>query len=320
MTTVPILIQIFVRPEKLKRVFDAVRNAKPQILFLVSDGPRPNYPDDLSLNEECKRMVENIDWECTVYRNYSEVNRGIDITAYEGMKWAFGYVDRLMFLEDDVVPAQSFFTFCEELLERYKDDPRIHSVGGMNHVGNYMDCPYDYFYSKLGSIWGFALWKRSFDMLENDVAFVDDKYSFKLLTSHLPKTFARPIKLNAIRSRNKWLQQKRIGAFELINGAAYHLQNSLIIIPTKNMINCIGISENAGHNVNHPLKLPRSIRKMFYMKVYEQDFPLKHPKYIISDMNYEKLVLKRMGKTSTIRAIRQLESRIRRIIFKILSK
>ena len=86
------------------------------------------------------------------------------------------------------------------------------------------------------------------------------------------------------------------------------------------MINCMGISENAGHNVNHQLKLPKAIRSLFYMKTYELNFPLKHPKYIINDVDYEKMVLTKIGKNKLILFTRRVEGILRRIFYGYLLK
>lgn len=319
-TNVPVLLMIFVRPEKLSESFRALKEARPSKLLIVSDGPRLTHPNDKKLNEKCKNIVLDIDWECEVFYKYSEVNQGMYVTAYEGLKWAFSQVDKLIFLEDDVVPNQSFFPFCEELLEKYKDDLRIHTICGMNHAGIYKPPPYDYFFAKSGSIWGFALWKRTFDTFDYDLNFSLDPYSLNLLIQSYDKSYRKSVKEMILNKRKKFEDNDEKGDFELINGASFFLQHGLMIIPTKNMISCHGISENASHNVNHPLKLPKSLRRLFYMKTYELNFPIKHPKYVIADSDYEKLVLNYMGKNKLVRLSRRVEGIIRRLFYGVILK
>lgn len=315
LTDVPVFLMIFVRPDELRLSFEAIKKARPSKLFIVSDGPRTSHPNDKNLNDICKQIVSDIDWECQVFHKYSEVNQGMFVTAYEGFKWAFEKVDRFVFLEDDVVPSQSFFKFCEILLEKYKDDLRIHTICGMNHSETHDEVTADYFFSKVGSIWGFAIWKRTFETFEYDLAFNEDAYFKKLLINSYPKSFQKGIK-EAIESKRKLFLEKNImGDFELVNGASFFLQNGLMIIPTKNLISCHGISENASHNVNNPKKTPKSIRRLFNMKTYDIEFPLKHPKYIIADPFYEKQVYKIMGNSSFIRFTRRFESIIRQFVY-----
>lgn len=320
LTDVPVLLMIFVRPEKLVQSFNAVKQARPRTLLIVSDGPRLTHPNDKKLNDECKKIVLDIDWECEVLYKYSEVNQGMYVTAYEGLKWAFNLVDRLIFLEDDVVPNQSFFSFCEELLEKYKNDLRVHTICGMNHVGIYNPPSADYFFAKKGSIWGFALWKRTFDTFEYDLNFSLDPYSLNLLINSFDKSNRTNIKESIMSKRKKFLANDEKGDFELINGASFFLHHGLMIIPTKNMISCHGISENAGHNVDHPLKLPKSLRRLFYMETFELNFPITHPKYVIADPDYEKLVLNYMGKNRLVRFSRRVEGIVRRLFYGAILK
>ncbi len=194
LTDVPVLLMIFVRPKQLTDSFNAIKKARPSKLLIVSDGPRDSHPTDKDLNDICKKIVEDIDWECEVHYRYSEVNRGMYVTAYDAFKWAFSLVDRLIFIEDDVVPNQSFFKFCEEMLNKYENDLRVHTICGLNHLGVYEDPTADYFFSKAGSIWGFALWKRTYDTFEYDLRFNEDLYYKKLLVNSFHKAYRKYLK------------------------------------------------------------------------------------------------------------------------------
>ena len=73
---VPVMICGFVRPDTLAKVFAAVREVKPQKLYLVLDAPREGRPEDAALNEECRRIFEGVDWQCDVVRDYAAANMG----------------------------------------------------------------------------------------------------------------------------------------------------------------------------------------------------------------------------------------------------
>ena len=60
------------------------------------------------------------------------------------------------------------------------------------------------------------------------------------------------------------------------------------------MISNIGCSEQAAHS-NSLKMLPRGIRRVFNMKTYEVSFPIKHPEYVIPDVDYEKKRNRIMG-------------------------
>ena len=118
-TDVAVLLLFFNRPDTFGQVFEQVRLARPSWLFLYQDGPRGER--DMAGIEACRQIVsdENIDWECEVHRRYQEKNYGCDPSGYMSHKWAFSIVDKCIVLEDDVVPSQSFFPFCKEMLDRY---------------------------------------------------------------------------------------------------------------------------------------------------------------------------------------------------------
>ena len=160
----PVMLLFFNRPEKLKRVFDVVRSLQPKKLFLVSDGARSDRPDDRPKIMQCRKVVENIDWECEVYRNYSDSNLTCDHREFTGISWCFEHTDRLIILEDDCLPEPDFLRLCDILLEKYKDNTNIHSVSGFNRVGIY-ESDYDYLFSKSSAGWGWATWKRVWDKI-----------------------------------------------------------------------------------------------------------------------------------------------------------
>ena len=129
---VPVLLIFFARPDTLEKVFESIREARPSTLLLWQDGPREGRPDDIENIEKCRKIVENIDWECEVHRFYQEENKGGDPSEYIAQKWMFETEEMGIILEDDDVPSQSFFPYCKELLEKYKDDTRINMICGMN--------------------------------------------------------------------------------------------------------------------------------------------------------------------------------------------
>lgn len=291
---VPVLLFVFVRPSTLKLVFDVIRKARPSVLFLMSDGPRESVPSDKERIAESRSIVENIDWECDVHRYYSVINKGMYKTLYDSLGQVFNIVDRLIILEDDVLPNQSFFPFCAETLEKYKNDERIQMVCGMNHLGVYEAPEADYFFSKAGSIWGFALWKRTYDSFEYKMKYAKDNYILDMLKKNTP-SFQKSYIPNAQNyMAGSFSDDKRV-AFEFQCGVSMYLQNRLLLVPKKNMICYLGATEGSTHAPNNIKLLPKVIRKIFNMQTYEYEFPLKHPAYVIEDKNYEKKVNRIMG-------------------------
>ena len=169
---IPVLILFFNRPEQLRRVFEQVRLARPSRLFLYQDGPRNDA--DMPGIMACRQVVEDVDWDCQVERMYQERNYGCDPSEYISQKWAFSHVDKCVVLEDDDVPAVSFFAFAKEMLDRYEHDERITMVCGFNVEEQTSDVTDSYFFSTNFSIWGWASWRRVVDQWDEHYTWLDD--------------------------------------------------------------------------------------------------------------------------------------------------
>lgn len=168
----PVLIVGFNRPEVMKLVLDEVRKARPKRLFLALDYPRDGRPDDKPLYEACKKVFDNIDWPCEVKRNYADKNMGCGERMQSAITWTFEFVDRAIILEDDVVADQSFFCFCAELLERYKDDTRVGMISGCDehrHMRKIESHGDSYFFDRMTNITGWATWKRAWDRYDPEM-------------------------------------------------------------------------------------------------------------------------------------------------------
>ena len=157
-TDIAVLLLFFNRPSTFKLVFEEVKKARPSRLFLYQDGQRGEK--DMAGIEACRKIAEDIDWECDVRKNFQTRNYGCDPSGYMAHKWAFSLADKCIVLEDDVVPSQSFFPFCKEMLDRYENDERITMVAGFNTDEVTTDVPYSYFFTSVFSIWGWASWRR----------------------------------------------------------------------------------------------------------------------------------------------------------------
>lgn len=279
---VPVRVNIWIRPECQKRQFEVIKEARPSVLFLVSDGGR-NEKEWEAIRKNRELIDGGIDWDCTVYRIYEDKNNGLYAMAKKGSELIWNTVDRCIFLEDDYVPSVSFFAFCAELLEKYKDDERIEGICGMNHCEKWERATSDYFFADEGSIWGMAYWKRCYERRDREFKYGSDDYVLELLKKRTKKEKAF---WEAILG---YAKDKNYGG-HVAGGEFFHrfeivAQNRLYIIPKYNMINNIGCTSNGEHATEYKL-LPRGIRRIFNMKTYEYEFPLNHMNYVIDDVEY----------------------------------
>lgn len=285
---VPVLLIFFARSDTFEKVFKAVREARPSTLLLWQDGPRDNRPDDIENINKCRKIAENIDWDCTVYRMYNEKNIGCDPSIFYAYNWAFTYVDRCIFLEDDQVPCQSYFQFCKELLDRYENDTRISHICGYNYTEIAPDCDADYLFATSGS-GAWATWKRVADMWDGEYMFLDDKFA----TDNVKVQYGAlaDISLSCAERHRKTGKE----FWESIVGCNCLYNNMLSIIPKKNLVSNMGLTHDSVHSNTNKKYLPKVTRNLFEMKTYELEFPMKHPDYVIENKAYRKKVNIIMG-------------------------
>ena len=307
---VAVALVFFNRPEQFACVFAEVRKARPSKLFLIQDGARENNLRDVENINKCREVVSNIDWECDVSIDYSDVNLGCGRRVFSGVKKCFEQVDRLIILEDDCVPSQSFFPFCEEVLEKYKNDDRVGMISGMNHL-NTFDCgEIDYFFSNVGSIAGWATWKRSWE----DVTFelgdiVEDANAMRLLKQYEKYAPHRNAVYSNAKTKHEQIKQgEKLSSWSTQFGLNQILNSRLIIVPRVNLMTNIGLTAESTNSPSSIKFIPRGLRPLYQLKLYELDFPLKHPKYVISDIEYGKNVDKLMNPNKVVSICRRIES------------
>jgi hypothetical protein len=155
----PVVFLIFRRPDLTARVFETIRQAQPAKLLIVADGARNE--EEAILCQQTRAVTEQIDWDCEVLRNYSDVNLGCRQRISSGITWTFEQVEEAIILEDDCLPHPSFFSYCENLLDYYRDDERIMVISGDNFQDGNQRTPYSYYFSKYNHCWGWATWRRA---------------------------------------------------------------------------------------------------------------------------------------------------------------
>jgi hypothetical protein len=156
---------LFRRPERTARVFERVREARPSKLFLIADGPRPGHEDEARGCEEARAVVERVDWPCEVVRDFADENLGLRRRIPSGLDGVFAEVDETIILEDDCLPHPSFFPYCDELLERYRDDERIVHVSGSQLLPQ-PPAQASYHFSRYVHVWGWATWRRAWRLFD----------------------------------------------------------------------------------------------------------------------------------------------------------
>lgn len=169
-TPVPVVFLVFNRPEHTARVFARIREARPAQLFVVADGPRADRPDDAEKCRQVRELVRKVDWPCELVCDFSETNLGSARRVPSGITNAFRAVEQAIILEDDCLPDTTFFPFCAELLERFRDEPRIGMIGGCTFRSTPPRGLESFYYSIYPHTWGWATWRRAWQMYDHTMS------------------------------------------------------------------------------------------------------------------------------------------------------
>ncbi len=135
----PVAFIVFNRPKHTRQTFERIAEIQPETLFVIADGPRSDRPGEAQLTQQVRQIVEQVDWDCDVYRHYADENLGLRERVSSGITWVFDQVEQAIILEDDCVPDPSFFPFCEELLKKYKDCEDVMMISGTNFLGRWKE-------------------------------------------------------------------------------------------------------------------------------------------------------------------------------------
>lgn len=267
----PVAFIIFNRPDTTRKVFEAIRRARPPALLVVADGSRPDRPGEGELCAAARAVIEGVDWPCKVMKNYSDTNLGCKRRVSSGLDWVFDTVEEAIIVEDDCLPHPTFFRFCEELLERYRDDERVAMISGDNFQFGKRRTEYSYYFSIYPHIWGWASWRRTWNLYDvgmhtwpeiRDGGWLADIFSDGGTARYWSDIFERTYQ-NEI---DTWDHQL---TFSLCS------RRSLIILPNINLVANIGFGAGASHTSGASFVANLPVDPMV--------FPLRHPPFMARD-------------------------------------
>lgn len=314
MTNTPVVLIIFNRPDHTRRVFDAIAQARPRTLFIVADGPRPDRPDDRERCRAARAVVERIDWPCEVVRDYAEENMGCGRRPASGISKALEMVEDAIILEDDCVPQPGFFRFCEELLERYRDDERVMMISGSNPLSRRQGLKHSYYFALATIGWGWATWRRAWR--HYDMAM--PAWPELRARGWLSEIFAQP------RFAQYWdahlervyrsYQAPDLSVWDYQWFFTTWARNALAVYPRVNLVSNIGYGEDATHTTSDGSSV--------YFPSSALDFPLTHPPEIVWDRKADYLRMKQIRDEKPLywRALMQVYGQVPRSVRRQISQ
>ena len=263
----PIVFFIYRRLETAIKVLEAIRKAKPTKIYVVADGPKSDE-EIIECQNTRKSVEKNIDWNCDVVKIYSDINLGCAQRIKTGLDLVFKREKKAIILEDDTLPSSSFFKFCEFCLNRYDDDQTVYHISGCNFFPNSSEATSSYHLTSIVNIWGWATWSRAWNNYDLQMKSWNsqDKLSFLkhwcTTKQQLQDTYAM-FNLHC-ENTDPWTWD-----YQWVYTC--WLNNGLSIIPSKNLVQNLGMGPKGTHNKFEKQQCP------YPASLDELKFPLVHP-------------------------------------------
>lgn len=267
---------VFRRPDLTAQVFEAIRQARPEKLFIIADGPR--NPAEAEICRQTRAVTELVDWPCEVFRNYSDMNMGARRRISSGLDWVFAQVNEAVILEDDCLPHPSFFGYCTELLEHYQDDTRIWCISGDNFQNGQQRGDGSYYLSNYPHTWGWATWKRAWSHYDHEMAdwpvFRDGRYLEGVLDDPLEVKYWYVVfqNLYSLGQPDTW---------DYVWIMTCWKNHGLTILPNVNLISNVGFRNDAT-NTKSKSGASENIRTTADIG------PIKHPAFLTRDVEADR--------------------------------
>ena len=245
-----ILLVTFNRPDHTRRVLEAIMAANPEDLYVFQDGARVGNENDAKKCAEVRQVVEDMTKgnSVRVRTNFSDRNLGCGSGPMTGISWFFNQVERGIVMEDDCLPHPDFFGYCEELLEKYKDDKQVLFINSTLYDDRWKcDASYDFSRYMVTGAW--AGWRRTWQGFDLDLKGLDAKAFRKhvlRLTDNRAEanwwfSIVKEIQQDE-RKKSYWDYQMQIHLFKI---------SALTIHPKVNLVSNIGFDGAGTHTLSN---------------------------------------------------------------------
>jgi len=293
----PVLFLVFNRPEQTQQVFEAIRAARPERLYVAADGARPGRPGESERCAQVRQIATAVDWPCRLQTLLREQNLGCGRAVSEAISWFFSNEPEGIILEDDCLPAADFFRFTTAMLSIYRDDTRIGKIAGTNPLGSWCpDSQASHFFSSYGYSWGWASWR-------------DRWQDFDLAMGRWPSFAASSLAVEYPFSteRNRGFEAVHRGELDTWDYPwhfALSAGHRLVVLPAVNLIRNLGFAADATHTRN---------TWSLYGKLMPGNLapPYQAPLFLLPDRAYERAMYRLIAREGRrewlIRFLRRLQ-------------
>jgi hypothetical protein len=267
----PILFLIFNRPHNTGRVFKLLKKIKPLRLYLAADGPRLEKKGEIELVNKVTKIVSVVEWPCEVKTLFRKKNLGCKIAVSSAINWFFKHEEEGIIIEDDCLPNEDFFRFCQNLLDYHRNNNQVFMISGNNFQDGVKRGDASYFFSQYTHIWGWATWKRAWKYYDRDIKFWPNwknsvNWKNKFTENIEQKYWARILDKVYLKQLDTWDYSWQASMWK---------NNGLAINPNVNLVRNIGFGKDATHTTNRNFiysnKSSKKINKIIHLNIIKKN-------------------------------------------------
>lgn len=274
----PVALFVFMRPDATLNILNLIADAGIKKLYIFADGPRST--EDKKITNQVRKVVKQFTKthpEVKFITSFSDTNLGLKKSIVDGLAKVFNRETAAIILEDDCIPSPDFFTFTQQMLTKYKSNPKVLSVSGTGLKGGNN---YSYNFSPYQQCWGWATWARAWKLYDPTLSDYDENTSKAWLKNKWHNPILRWYWKHVFRKVKNGL----ISTWDYQWTYSHLANNKLAIIPSANLIRNIGFDSAATHTII-PLRSSRFVHE-------SMKFPLIHPSRVTENSKLSRSIEK----------------------------
>lgn len=252
MRLAPILLFVYKRYDLTLQTLNALTKnylADNSDLIIISDAPKTE--DDLIKVKKVRKLIKDVKGFKSLEIIERESNLGLSGAIINGVTDIINMFGKVIVLEDDLLTGKFFLKYMNDGLNTFHYFDEVISIHGFVYPIK-SKLP-ETFFIKGADCWGWATWKRGWDLFENDASKLLDMID----SENLKEEFNFGGSANYYKMLGDQVKNK-IDSWAIRWYASAFLADKLTLYPGKTLVNNIGFASEATHtrtklNYNSPL-------------------------------------------------------------------
>ena len=239
MVETPVLFVTFVRPDYARQTWEGIKATKPKTLYFYSNKGRAEKEGEVERNNEIRSYINEIDWDCDLHIFFREECVNVYDSLRGAIDWLFDNEERGIILEEDCVPNKAFFSFVDQMIEKFKEDKRVWCISGDNIIKQ-NPSGYDYMFSHLHAMYGWASWRDRWRMVNWDHLYIKETIDEHIYYRLFKTKEQAKAKEKALSNMEDMLYRTK--CWDYIFGLCMDQYHALTVQPKEHLVKNIGVT------------------------------------------------------------------------------